>query len=159
MRRVQACPCRQVAQQSGNDSCNFLKPRADRRSHSRGVFNQNLQSAHRHALRGLLHGLDYGRNRLNCAPLAPRAWMHHQKIRSQRHGSHDLIVESLDRPSSQHRLPGGQIDQIIRVNHQWPQPQVLPSRTKCGGIQFRDPRWSALPHSGAGGKNLQRVAA
>src|SRR5207245_9714720 len=52
-----------------------------------------------------------------------------------------------------------QIDQVIRMNHEWPQPQLSAPRSKRCGIDLRNPGGPALPHPRARGKNLHRVAA
>ena len=85
--------------------------------------------------------------------------MHDQKVRSQRHGTHNFVMEGLHRARAQHWLDRGQINQVIRMNHQRPQPQFFPSGLERRRIHLGDARRPTLPHPGAGRKNLQGVAA
>src|SRR6266566_4463806 len=54
VRRIQACPGRQVSQTCQNLP-DFFQPSPNRRSHPGSVLDQDSQSAHRRALRRLLH--------------------------------------------------------------------------------------------------------
>src|SRR5579862_2745512 len=87
--------------------------------------------------------------------------MHHNKIRTQRNPSHQLLMKRLNRPRSQHRRRRRQINQIIRMNHQRPKPQHRPPVSKRLRIHIRDSRRnrSASPHPRIHRKNLQRRAA
>jgi hypothetical protein len=67
-------------------------------------------------------------------------------------------MESLDGAGLEHALGRGKVDQVIGVNDQRAEPEVLPPRAKGLGIHLGNTRRSALPHSGAGREDLQRVA-
>ena len=137
--RIQACSSRHVSQPRQNLS-HFFQPRANRRAHPRGVLDQDSQSAHGSPFRCLLQGLHDCRDRMLRFRLASRARVHHQKIRSESHGAHDLIMERLDRARPQHRLGSCQIDQVICMNDQRSKPQLVPPRPKRLRVHFRNPR-------------------
>ena len=158
MCRIKARPRRQILQ-PGHDFPNLVQPRTNRRAHSRRVLDQDLQSTQRRALRRLLHRLHNRRDGLFVIRLAPRTRMHHQKIRSQRRRTHDFIVECLDRTRPQHRLRRRQVDEVVRMNRQRPEPQFFPPRAKRLRIHLRNTSRPALPHPRACRKDLQRVAA
>ncbi len=85
--------------------------------------------------------------------------MDDQKISAESYGTHQFIMESLDRAHSKHRLSRSEIDQIVCVNDERAEAQFRASRAKGGGVNFGDAGRACLPHARAGGEYLQRVAA
>ena len=138
------------------NSCKF---RADRTSVSRGVFKKNLQIAGPRASRRLSQAQCNRRNRALHSPTHAATRMQHQVIRAKRRGPHNFLMECLHRPGSQHAIWRGQINQIIAVDDQRPQPQFLPSRPKSRRVRLRNANVPSVPHPWARRKYLQRIRA
>src|SRR5215472_13069898 len=156
MSRIQARPDMQTPQVV-HQGPHFLEPRADRSTHTRRILNQNPHVPNRHTPRRLLYALHDRTDCLFHRRVAPRPRMHHHKIRAQRQRPYQLLMKRLDRPCPQHRLRRRQVHQVVRMNHQRPQPQLLPPCPERLSIRLRHPHRCRLPHPRARRKNLQRI--
>src|SRR5580704_15861386 len=158
MRGVEARRCGKTFK-SSQDFCNFFEARADGDSHPCRILDKDAQIAERNSLGTLLHGFDDRGDGLLWRGFPARAGMNDQKISAEGYAANEFIVERLDGAHSQHRLSGGEVDQIVRVNNKRTQTQFRAAGSKGGGVYFRDAGRAGLPHARACGENLQRVAA
>src|SRR6266404_32483 len=143
---------------TARDSRYFFQARTDRGTHSSSIFDQDAQLAELHPADCLFDAIyDGGDGRLDFS-FAPRARVNDEKIGAQRACAHQLIVKSLNRASTQHRLDAGKIDQIIRVNDQRTKSQLVAARAESRSIGFWNSPWTPGPHSWACRKDLQGVA-
>ncbi len=158
MRRIHAHAQVQL-RASRHDRGNLLKPPPQRRPHPGRILNQYSQPAELQALDRLPQSLRHRRHRLGQRCPSTRPGVRHQVIRSQRHRPHQLIAKRLDGPHPHHPVRRRQVDQVVVVDRQRPQPQLISPRPEPRRIHLRDSTPAhSRPHPRAGGKDLQRVA-
>src|SRR6266404_5191569 len=85
--------------------------------------------------------------------------MDNHKLGAERDTANELVVKRLDRAGAEHGLLRGEVDQIVGVDDQRAEAEFLAARAESGCVNLRNARWAAGPHTRAGTKNLQCVAA
>ena len=138
VRRVNTHAERQVRARVEN-RLQLLKPRAERTSLARGVFQQYPQIAELQSSRCLLNSKSNCRDGGFDAGAQPAARMNDQEVRAEGQGSYNFLMECLYRAGAQHRIWRGQIDQVVAVDHQGAELQFLSTVAEPRGIRLGDP--------------------
>src|SRR5215471_4254669 len=144
--------------QTGNKVTDFFQRRTHGRSHPRRVFNQYSKMSKGNAPCRLFDALDDRCDRAAWRAFSARTGMHDKEVRAELNSPHQFVMKRLNRSCPQHWLLCREVNQIVGMYDERAKAKLTPPRSKSSCICARNSSRPQLPHPGAGGKNLQRVA-